>query len=80
MKPMPATAPPPASAAQPTGSRSLPRLSRVASHEAPTIPTGLPATYATRMPRVTGEVNALLRKPASMGMPAFASANRGTIT
>ena len=41
MKPMPAIAPPPASAAQPTGRRSRPRLSRVASHEAPTIPDGL---------------------------------------
>jgi len=40
----------------------------------------LPATYATRIPSVTGDENARARKPPSIGMPAFASAKTGTIT
>ena len=44
VKPMPATVPAPATAAQPTGGRSRPRLSRVTSQEVPVIPIGLPAT------------------------------------
>jgi hypothetical protein len=43
-QPMPAMAPPPATAAQSTGGRSRPRLNRVTSHEKPAIPIGLPAT------------------------------------
>ncbi len=80
VKPIPATAPPPASAAQPTGRRNLPPLRRVARNDAPRMPAGLPATYATRIPIVTGEVNARPRKGPSIGMPAFPSANSGTIT
>ncbi len=44
VKPTPAIVPPPATAAQPTGGRSLPPVSRVSSHDAPRIPTGLPTT------------------------------------
>ncbi len=44
VKPIPAIVPPPATAAQPTGGRSRPPLSRVTSQDAPTIPTGLPTT------------------------------------
>jgi len=44
MKPMPATAPAPVTAAQPTGGRIAPRLTRVSSQAAPTVPAGLPAT------------------------------------
>ena len=44
VKPMPAIAPAPATAAQPTGGRSRPRLSRVTSQDAPTMPIGLPTT------------------------------------
>ena len=80
VKPMPAIAPPPATAAQPTGGRSRPRLIRVTSQALPTTPIGLPATYPTRIPSVIGDVNAWRRNPAESGMPAFASANSGTIT
>jgi hypothetical protein len=41
---MPAIAPPPTTVAQPTGGRSLPRLSLVTSQEAPVMPNGLPTT------------------------------------
>ena len=44
VKPMPAIVPAPATAAQPTGGRSRPRLSRVTSQDVPMIPTGLPST------------------------------------
>ena len=44
VKPMPAMGPPPATAAQPTGGRSRPRLSFVTSQEAETMPIGLPTT------------------------------------
>ncbi len=44
VKPIPAIAPPPIVAAQPTGGRSRPRLSFVTSQETPAIPTGLPST------------------------------------
>ena len=44
VKPMPAIAPPPATAAHPTGGRSRPRLRLVTSHDVPTTPMGLPAT------------------------------------
>ena len=44
VKPMPAIAPPPTTAAQPTGGRSLPRLSAVTSQDVPATPTGLPTT------------------------------------
>src|SRR5438094_759727 len=44
VKPIPAIVPPPATAAQPTGGCSRPRLSRVASHVHPRMPTGLPTT------------------------------------
>ena len=56
MKPIPAIAPPPIVAAQPTGGRRRPRLSFVTSQETPAIPTGLPSTYPTRIPSVIGEV------------------------
>ena len=55
VKPIPAMVPTPATAAQPTGGRSLPRLIRVSSQDAPAIPAGLPTTYPMRMPRVMGE-------------------------
>ena len=44
MKPMPAMAPAPVTAAQPTGGRIAPRLTRVSSQAAPTVPAGFPAT------------------------------------
>ena len=44
VKPIPAIVPPPATAAQPTGGRRRPRLSRVTSHDTPTMPIGLPST------------------------------------
>jgi hypothetical protein len=44
MKPMPATAPAPVTAAQPTGGRIRPRLTRVSSQAAPTVPAGFPTT------------------------------------
>jgi hypothetical protein len=44
VKPIPARAPPPATAAQPTGGRSRPRLSFVTSQVLPITPTGFPAT------------------------------------
>ena len=42
VKPMPAIVPPPATAAQPTGGRSRPPLTRVTSHVPLTMPTGFP--------------------------------------
>ena len=56
VKPMPAMNPPPATAAQPTGGRSRPRLSFVTSSAAPVTPIGFPSTYAAMIPSVTGEV------------------------
>ena len=47
---MPAIAPPPATAAQPTGGRSRPRLSLVTSQATPAIPTGLPSDVADEDP------------------------------
>ena len=44
MKPMPATAPAPVTAAQPTGGRIAPRLTRASSQAAPTVPAGFPTT------------------------------------
>ena len=80
VKPIPAIAPPPASAAHPTGGCSRPPLTFVTSQEPPVTPIGFPSTYEIRIPRVIGEVNARPRKPALSAMPAFASANSGTIT
>ncbi len=80
MKPIPAIVPPPATAAQPTGGRSRRRLSRVSSHELPRIPTGFPTTYPKKIPSVIGDETAWPRKAPSTTMPAFASANSGTIT
>jgi hypothetical protein len=80
VKPIPAIAPPPTSAAQPTGGRTRPRLSFVTSQVPPTTPTGFPSTYPIRIPSVIVEVNARPRKPGSSAMPAFASAKSGTIT
>ena len=80
VKPIPAMAPPPARAAHPIGGRTRPRLTLFTSQDEPVTPTGFPSTYAVRIPRVIGDVNARPRKPASSAMPAFASANSGTIT
>ena len=44
MKPIPAMAPAPATAAQPTGGRIGRRLTRLSSHAAPSVPIGLPST------------------------------------
>jgi hypothetical protein len=44
VNPIPAIVPPPATAAQPTGGRTRPRLTRVTSNEQPRMPTGLPTT------------------------------------
>ena len=43
-KPIPAIVPTPATVTQPTGRRSRPRLRRASSHDAPVMPSGLPAT------------------------------------
>ena len=55
VKPMPAIVPPPVTAAQPTGGRSRPPVSRVTSHDPATMPTGLPTTNAAMTPRVIGD-------------------------
>ncbi len=44
VKPIPAIVPPPATATQPTGGRSRSWLTRATSHDAPRMPSGLPAT------------------------------------
>ena len=80
VNPMPAIAPPPTTAAHPTGGRSRPRLQTVTSHAVPAMPIGLPTTYPIRMPSVMVDVNALERKSRLISIPAFASANSGTIT
>ncbi len=80
VKPIPAIRPPPATATQPTGGRSRPWLSFVTSSDAPVMPMGFPTTYATMIPSVIGDVYACERKLASIGIPAFARANSGTIT
>ena len=46
VNPIPAMVPPPATAAQPTGGRSRPRLSFVTSRQAPLIPIGFPTHVA----------------------------------
>ena len=80
VKPIPAMVPTPVTAAQPTGGRSRPRLSRVSSQDAPAMPAGLPATYPIRMPSVIGEAYARARKLPLSTIPALASANSGTMT
>jgi hypothetical protein len=80
VKPIPAIVPTPAIVAHPTGGCSLPRLSLVASHEEPRTPTGFPTTYPNRIPSVIGDLKARARKAPSSVIPAFASANRGTMT
>ena len=80
VNPMPAIVPPPTTAAHPTGGRSRPRLTTVTSHAVPATPIGLPTTYPIRMPSVMVDVNARERKARLISMPAFASANSGTIT
>jgi hypothetical protein len=80
VKPIPATAPPPATAAQPTGGRSRPRLSFTTSQEPPMMPIGFPARYPNSTPRVIGEVNPRARESASTAIPALASAKAGTMT
>ena len=79
VKPMPATAPMPASPGQLTGRRWPPKTRRVASHEAPAIPAGLPTTYPTTMPSVTGERSASPRSPPLKVIPALERAKSGTI-
>ena len=54
MKPIPAMVPAPATDAQPTGGRSRPPLSRVASHVEPAIPIGLPSDVAEDDPERDG--------------------------
>ena len=44
VKPMPAIVPLPSTAAQPTGGRIRPRMSRVTAHAVATTPSGLPTT------------------------------------
>ena len=44
VKPMPAMAPAPVTAAQPAGGRTRPRLIRASSQAAATVPAGLPPT------------------------------------
>ena len=44
VKPIPATVPPPATAAQPTGGRRRPPVNRVARYVHPKIPSGFPTT------------------------------------
>ena len=44
VNPIPAMVPPPATAAQPTGGRSLPRVRVVTSQAVPKMPTGFPTT------------------------------------
>ena len=80
VKPTPASVPLPSTAAQPTGGRNRPPLSRVTTAEVATIATGLPRTYPASTPSVIGAVNAARRNDPRSSMPAFASANSGTIT
>ena len=44
VKPIPAIVPPPATAAQPTGGCTRPRLNRVTSQDEPRMPSGFPTT------------------------------------
>ena len=80
VKPMPADAAATASAGQVIVRRAPPSAGRVASQAAPMMPSGLPTTYAARMPSVTGDVTAADSRSPSSWMPALASANSGTIT
>jgi len=80
VKPVPATAPVPVSPGQVRVGRVPPSARRVPTQEAVTIPSGLPATYATTIPSVTGEVMASRSRPTSRWIPVLASANMGTIT
>ena len=73
---MPAMVPPPASAAQPTGSRIRPPLSRLAIHVGTSTPIGFPIAAAMRIPRVIGDVKAWRRNVAFTTIPALASEER----
>ena len=78
VKPMPATVPPPTIVGQ-LNDRWRPPT-RDASHVAATIPSGFPTTYPKTIPSVMGDATASPSRSASISMPAFASAKRGTIT
>src|SRR6185312_15848632 len=80
VKPTPAIVPLPSTAAQPTGGRIRPRDSTVTAHAVNTTPSGLPTTYPTNTPSVTGAVNAVASTSPDSTTPALASANSGTIT
>ncbi len=80
VKPTPAMAPVPATAAQPMGGRTRPRLIQVTTAAPAPVPIGLPTTYATRMPSVIGDVNASARKWPVITTSALARANSGTMT
>jgi len=56
-----------------------PELARSSSQDTPVTATGLPTTYPIRMPSVMGAVYARPRKSRSIGMPALARPNNGTI-
>ncbi len=76
VKPMPPTAPRPSTIGQVVRSGSRPSPSRTAIHDAARMPTGLPITSPTMMPRPTGAVNTSPTAPSST--PALASAKIGS--
>ncbi len=80
VKPMPAIVPLPTTAG-PADLRPEPPAGEPgrAARTPPITATGLPTTYPTRMPSVIGEVYAWPRKSRSIGMPALARPNNGTI-
>ncbi len=80
VKPMPHSAPPPASRSSVRpGPRSPIRSARMTAPE-PSTPTNFPTTRPTTMPQVTAEPAAAARISALICTPALASANSGRMT
>ena len=80
VKPIPAIVPPPITDAQPTGGRSLPRLSRVTIHVEPAIPTRLTDDVGDDYPERDRRAVRAREKAAVDLMPSVGEREQGTIT
>ncbi|KUJ36995.1 hypothetical protein ADL25_30135 [Streptomyces sp. NRRL F-5122] len=79
VNPTPARVRLPRTAPHPTEGRSRPRLTRSTAQDPARTPSGLASVQLSTMPRVTGEVTLLCRRPESIRIPALARAKSGAI-
>ena len=80
VNPMPATVAAPTSGGHGTVRGNPPNRGRDTSQVMPTMPSGLPTTSPTTMPREIGSVRTFRTTSASRVTPALARAKSGTIT